>query len=156
MSENNGYNLDKAPNGAESKLFKDLLDNFNGNRVEAIKAKAKIYSDSFINWFGDWEKINTFNLNNIDTSKVDVLRIDKPWKNNPNKKNDTIRIYLKNQPNKGYFELVKDEEFGIFSVHFKTATKDGKYNNKNTEISTKEERKILFKEIIKAIPNGAL
>lgn len=54
MSENNGYSLDKAPNGAESKLFKDLLDNFNGNRVEAIKAKAKIYSDSFKNWFGDW------------------------------------------------------------------------------------------------------
>src|SRR5574344_2689979 len=56
MSENNGYSLGKAPNGAESKLFKDFLDNFNGNRVEAIKAKAKIYSDSFKKWFGDWEK----------------------------------------------------------------------------------------------------
>ena len=29
---NKGNPLDKAPNGAESKLFQTLLDHFNGNR----------------------------------------------------------------------------------------------------------------------------
>ena len=54
LSENNGYGLDKAPNGADSKLFSDLLKHYNGDRVAAIQAKARTYSESFRNWFGDW------------------------------------------------------------------------------------------------------
>lgn len=52
---NNGYSLDKAPNGADSKLFQSLLDNYNGDRKQAIIAKAKTYTDNFKNWFGDWQ-----------------------------------------------------------------------------------------------------
>ena len=51
---NKGNPLDKAPNGADSKLFKSLLDYFKGDRAEALKAKAKVYSNDFLNWFGDW------------------------------------------------------------------------------------------------------
>lgn len=51
---NKGNELDKAPNGAESKLFKTLLEEFEGNRTEALKAKAKVYSHDFFGWFGDW------------------------------------------------------------------------------------------------------
>ena len=51
---NKGNELDKAPNGAESKLFKTLLEEFKGDRVEALKTKAKVYSNDFWNWFGDW------------------------------------------------------------------------------------------------------
>jgi hypothetical protein len=54
--KNNGYSLDKAPNGADSILFKSLLDNYNGDRQAALKAKAKVYTSNFINWFGDWTK----------------------------------------------------------------------------------------------------
>lgn len=54
--KNNGYSLDKAPNGADSILFKSLLDNYNGDRQAALKAKAKVYTSSFMNWFGDWTK----------------------------------------------------------------------------------------------------
>jgi len=50
---NNGHSLDKAPNGKESKLFKDLLE-LTGSKEEAIKAKARVYSKEFRNWFGDW------------------------------------------------------------------------------------------------------
>lgn len=50
---NNGYSLDKAPNGAESKLYKDLLEHY-GNETLALKAKAKTYLKPFLNWFGDW------------------------------------------------------------------------------------------------------
>lgn len=44
---NNGYALDKAPNGADSKLFKDLLDYYEGNRQKAIIAKGKTYLQRF-------------------------------------------------------------------------------------------------------------
>lgn len=54
LSENNGYGLDKAPNGEPSKLFSDLLEHYNGDRVAAIQAKARTYSESFKDWFGDW------------------------------------------------------------------------------------------------------
>ena len=54
-SQNNGNAIDRAPNGAPSKLFADLLEHFNGNRVLAIQAKAKVFSKSFKSWFGDWQ-----------------------------------------------------------------------------------------------------
>ena len=53
-SLNNGNAIDKAPNGAESKLFSDLLQRFNGDRQKSIKAKSKVYTNSFRKRFGDW------------------------------------------------------------------------------------------------------
>lgn len=61
---NNGNMLDKAPNGNDSVLFNSLLEHF-GNRAEAIKAKANVYTDEFFNWFGDWTAENK-----EDVSKV--------------------------------------------------------------------------------------
>lgn len=52
-SLNNGNSIDKAPNGEPSKLFSDLLEHYNGDRVAAIQAKARTYSESFRNWFGE-------------------------------------------------------------------------------------------------------
>lgn len=63
LSENNGYGLDKASNGKPSKLFSDLLEHYNGDRVAAIQAKARVYSKSFRDWFGDWT--NTIKPGNI-------------------------------------------------------------------------------------------
>lgn len=53
LSENNGYGLDKAPNGADSKLFADLLSHFNNDTKLAIQAKAKTFTESFKQWFGE-------------------------------------------------------------------------------------------------------
>lgn len=53
-SLNNGNGIDKAPNGAQSKLFEDLLNYFGGDRTRAIKAKANTFGKSFMDWFGDW------------------------------------------------------------------------------------------------------
>ena len=50
-SQNEGNAIDRAPNGAPSKLFADLLEYFNGDRVLAIQAKAKTFSKSFKTWF---------------------------------------------------------------------------------------------------------
>lgn len=63
LSENNGYGIDKALNGEPSKLFSDLLEHYNGDRVAAIQAKARTYSESFRDWFGDWT--NTIKPGNI-------------------------------------------------------------------------------------------
>lgn len=46
-SKNEGNAIDRAPNGAPSKLFTDLLNHFNGDRVLAIQAKAKTFSKGF-------------------------------------------------------------------------------------------------------------
>jgi len=51
--KNKGYSLDKAPNGADSKLFNTLLEYF-GDRKQALIAKKKVYTYEFFNWFGDW------------------------------------------------------------------------------------------------------
>ena len=39
-NQNNGYGIESAPNGAPSKLFSDLLSEFDGNRELTIQAKA--------------------------------------------------------------------------------------------------------------------
>lgn len=52
-SQNNGNSIDKAPNGEPSKLFSDLLEHYNGDKVLAIQAKARTFSESFKNWFGE-------------------------------------------------------------------------------------------------------
>lgn len=52
-SHNDGNSIDRAPNGARSELFSDLLRHFNGDRRLAIQAKAKTFSKSFLeanNW----------------------------------------------------------------------------------------------------------
>ena len=65
-SRNNGYSIDKAPNGADSILFQSLLD-ITKNRQQALIEKAKIYSDNFLKWFGDWEK--AANANRVSLGK---------------------------------------------------------------------------------------
>ena len=64
-SKNNGYSIDKAPNGADSILFGELLHITNGDRTRAIILKAKIYSDEFLKWFGDWTSDNKENVSKV-------------------------------------------------------------------------------------------
>lgn len=63
-SRNNGYNIDKAPNGADSILFQSLLDRTK-NRQQALIEKAKIYSDNFLKWFGDWTSNDDTNVSKV-------------------------------------------------------------------------------------------
>lgn len=70
-SLNNGNSIDKAPNGEPSKLFSDLLEHYNGDRVAAIQAKARTYSESFKDWFGDWVGNTSTDIDSKDA--VDYL-----------------------------------------------------------------------------------
>lgn len=73
---NNGNMPDVAPNGEHSILFDSLLEHFNGDRKEAIKAKSNVYSDEFFNWFGNWiipatpELAEDENISSGEVSKV--------------------------------------------------------------------------------------
>lgn len=64
-SRNNGNSIDKAPNGADSILFGELLHITNGDRARAIILKAKIYSDEFLKWFGDWISEDKENVSKV-------------------------------------------------------------------------------------------
>ena len=44
-----------ASNGKESILYKDILK-VNPNKEAALRSWAQVYTPSFKNWFGDWEK----------------------------------------------------------------------------------------------------
>ena len=64
-SKNNGYNIDKAPNGADSILFGELLNVTNGDRTQALILKAKVYSNEFFDWFGDWTSEDKENVSKV-------------------------------------------------------------------------------------------
>lgn len=62
---NNGNLINFAPNGKPSKLFDTLLDYFQGDRKKAIVAKAKVYSNKFRKWFGDWTAEEKENVSKV-------------------------------------------------------------------------------------------
>ena len=64
-SKNNGYSIDKAPNGADSILFGELLHVTNGDRTQALILKAKVYSNEFFDWFGDWTSSDKENVSKV-------------------------------------------------------------------------------------------
>lgn len=55
ISENNGYAIDKAPNGEPSQLFSDLLAYNDGDRSAAIRQKSNMLTDSFRSSIGEYQ-----------------------------------------------------------------------------------------------------
>ena len=74
--------------------------------------------------------------------------VDKPWRSDPSKKNRSVRVYLKGQEERGYFELVKDDEGRNYSVHFKPT------DSSNPNAFSEEEKQLLFQAIADLIPEG--
>ena len=57
--KNEGYSLDKAPNGAVSELFNQLVDHYQGDRIQALKTKANALTSHFMEQYGDWTNGDT-------------------------------------------------------------------------------------------------
>lgn len=74
---------------------------------------------------------------------------DDSGKDSGRPKNRSIRLYLKGQEERGYFEVVKDFEEGYYSVHFKPTDSD------NPHAFSEKEKDILFKAVADVIPLGA-
>ena len=118
--QNGGYGLDKAPNGEPSELFKVLLEHNNGDRLNALQAKAKVYTNSFKAWFGDW-------INDTDNSSkaIDVNGEPKVlWHGTENEFSE--------------FEIDKDYKRGRHLVHsangiFFTDTKEKAFKYKRSK-----------------------
>ena len=95
------------------------------------------------------EYVNVNNFMNIRSNKVIVRPFKQPQQNDSSKANDTMRIYLKNKPDIGYFEVVKDDEDGRYYVYFKPK------DNDNPNAWSEEEKEILFQAVADMIPSGA-
>lgn len=95
------------------------------------------------------EYVNVNNFMNVRSNKVIVRPFKQLQQDDSSKANDTMRIYLKNKPDIGYFEVVKDDEDGRYYVYFKPKDKD----NPNTW--SEEEKEILFQAVADMIPSGA-
>lgn len=78
ISENNGYSIDRAPNGEPSELFSALLSHFQGDRNATILAKSKVFTEAFKTWFGDWLRAynsgSRYNLGE-STGSTDIKQI---------------------------------------------------------------------------------
>ena len=102
------------------------------------------------------EKFQTDKL----TQEVEYEIVKEPWAEDINKKDgdptkrykDVLKIYIKGRKDLGSFDLVKDQELGYYSVHFKTGNAD----TGDIYGSTPEQRKILYENLYRAIPEGAL
>jgi len=100
---NKGNHLKKAPNGADSKLFSTLLDYFEGNRTQAIRAKAKVYTNEFFNWFGKWTEDNKENVSKVVDENGEPL-IESAVKNNGEFSTTDDNIYNNRGENASTFE----------------------------------------------------
>lgn len=72
--KNNGYGIDKAPNGQPSILFESLLQQY-GNREDAIIAKSKIYAEGYTPVMIDVNgepMITKVELQNIELKDIDL------------------------------------------------------------------------------------
>ena len=54
LAMNNGYTLDKDPDGKPSKLYEDILAACGNNPVRAIQEKSLYYTQAYIKANGDW------------------------------------------------------------------------------------------------------
>lgn len=84
---NNGNMLDFAPNGAESNLFKTLLQYF-GDRETAIRAKSSFFSDEFSQWKTD--NISTDQNGEVQLSDINGVLVCVKQ----DKLDDNIKEYL--------------------------------------------------------------
>ena len=82
------------------------------------------------------------------STNVETKDVEKPWKSDNTKTNPSRQFFIKGKEEKGYFELVKDEEDGFYSIHFKSAKGD-------KTAFTYEEKQELTKAVMEAIPEGS-
>lgn len=93
----------------------------------------------------------------VDIDGVTCEYYKKSWANDSKKNNEACLISLIDCPEKGYFEVIKDDEPGFYSCHFKTITKSGFHLEKGyaTKPITDLDKEILFRALIECLPVGS-
>ena len=100
------------------------------------------------------ENSNDIRLRDITPEEKEVLlkelgvvktdEYDKPWKSDPSKSNKAFGLYL-NEDSHNFFELVKDDEDKMWSIHFKT--------DSPTSLNERQKQR-LFQAASLLIPEG--
>lgn len=72
LSQNNGFPLDKTPQGEDSDLYNDLVNHY-GNEEEAIRTKAMLYTNRYLEANGDWTIGDFFDPSQIDSKNEPKL-----------------------------------------------------------------------------------
>lgn len=96
---------------------------------------------------------HVFQIQNLNNDLIEWEQVNKP-RRNATGSNKTVRLYLKGQKERGYFELVQDTGFNQYSVHFKPQNPDGSISS-NPNSFSQEEKTILFQQVANLIPEGA-
>jgi hypothetical protein len=136
----------------------ESLNGYTGiEMIEMFKAAGNIPSN--IVFSKEWVDTGAFDVesnvyssevfNTLSSDLVETEEYEKPWKEDPDRTNRAVKIYLKGEREKGYFEVVKDEEREYYSVHFKPANKN------NPKSFTKNEKAILFQAVADILPAGS-
>lgn len=99
-----------------------------------------------------------FNLFGIDTTQVEFEIVDEPQKEDSMRFKHVLKLYIKGHKEYGSFDLVQNVDIntnqpnGEYSVYFKTGDRvTGQIYG-----STPEQRQILYKALIAAIPQNGL
>lgn len=82
------------------------------------------------------------------STNVETKDVEKPGKSDNTKASPSRQFFIKGKEEKGYFELVKDEDDSFYSIEFKPTKGD-----KTT--FTYEEKQELTKAVMEALPEGS-
>lgn len=70
LAANNGFELDKTPNGENSALFNALLQKHTGDFAAAVLDKAVAYLPDYIQKHGDWTEGKGNNVDSLGEPKI--------------------------------------------------------------------------------------
>lgn len=131
--QNNGYGLDKAPNGQPSKLFSDLLSHYNGDEDAAILAKSKVFTEGFKTWFGDWLSDDKTNVSKVVDENGEPLVVYHTVNPNYDASFEVFNTSIEGRETMIYHTDDKEMSFTYAKNHKKFKTLDS-VKNRLTEI----------------------
>ena len=113
----------------------------NALNVEFVNKGFNPISDQDITNYSEYFQPHT-------STDVETKDVEKPGKSDNTKASPSRQFFIKGKEEKGYFELVKDEDDSFYSIEFKPTKGD-----KTT--FTYEEKQELTKAVMEALPEGS-
>lgn len=110
--ETNAIEKVLAPNGQESKLYQDILA-IQPDPEQALKTWAQVYTPSFKESFGNWEKLETAKVNDPSIDTVTLENLSKDVSKNVDENGEPLisALGLQNTtPNTEYLQQSPDTE----------------------------------------------
>ena len=105
LTQNNGYPLDKTPLGEDSQLYFDILQNSGQDTQQAIRKKAMLYTQPFLQKYGDWTMGQAADPNMLDQNGEPLLSSIDPESDINKLMNN---LYLKDDPNQSRITTYDD------------------------------------------------